>query len=117
MSLPQVSLTTGKVSWIPPIANADNSPLTPGEITGYIVGLRSTTAAGSAAGTYPIHSPLTAPDAVTEAIGAITASLQPDTYAVAVQTQSKNGPSVWSVELLFTGTLPVPAAPTGVQVA
>ena len=113
----QVSLATGKVTWTLPTTNTDGSPITAGELTGFIVGLRSTTAAGSAAGTYPIQSPPTAPDAVTEALSAITANLKSDDYAVAVQTQSVDGPSAWSAEVLFTGTLPVPMPPGDVAVS
>lgn len=114
---PTVSLATGKVSWVAPTANSDGSPLTTGEVTGYIVGLRSTTASGSVAGTYPIQSPPTAATAVTEALSAITANLKADSYAVAVQTQSANGPSPWSAEVLFTGALPVPNSPGDVSVS
>lgn len=112
-----VSLATGKVSWTPPSLNTDGSPITATEITGYIVGLRSTTAVGSATGVYPIQSPVTAPTAVTEALSAITANLKSDDYAVAVQTQSIDGPSAWSAEVLFTGALPIPNPPDGVAVS
>ncbi len=111
-----VSLATGKVTWTPPTANTDGSALATGEVTGFIVGLRAVNAAGSVVGTYPIQSPPTAADAVTEALSAITANLKSDDYAVAVQTQSVDGPSLWSAEVLFTGTLPVPNPPADVQV-
>lgn len=112
----KVSLATGKVTWNLPTTNDDGSPITSGEITGFIVGLRSTTASGSSAGTYPIQSPVTAADAISEALSAITANLKADDYAAAVQTQSGNGPSAWSAEVLFTGTQPVPNPPGNVQV-
>lgn len=115
--LPKISLATGKTTWSLPTENSDGSPITPGEITGFIVGLRSITAAGSAAGTYPIQSPMTAPDAVLEALSAITANLKSDSYALAVQTESGNGPSLWSAEVLFTGVLPVPNPPGDVAVS
>ncbi len=54
MSNPQVNLLAGKVSWTDPTTNTDGTPLSQNEITGYQVGLRSTTVSGSAAGTYPI---------------------------------------------------------------
>jgi len=41
------------------------------EVTGYQVGLRSTTAAGSVSGTYPVESPQTAPDALPEVKGVV----------------------------------------------
>ena len=118
MSLPQVSLTTGKVSWTAPTVGTDNLPLSGGDaVTGYIVGLRSLTATGSQAGTYPIQSPPTAANAVTEAISSIAANLKADDYAVSVQAQSQDGPSVWAAEFQFTGVLPVPSPPTGVSAA
>lgn len=117
MTLPTVSLATGKVSWQAPTANDDGSALTIGEVTGYIVGLRSLSVAGTAAGTYPIQSPPTSSTALTEALSAITANLKPDSYAAAVQAQSANGPSTWSSEAQFQGVLPKPNPPTAVSVA
>ena len=117
MTLPVVSLATGKAVWTPPTTNSDGSALTANEITGYIVGLRSLTATGSAVGTYPIQSPTTAPTAVTEALSAISANLKADNYGAAVQAQSANGPSAWSTEFQFQGVLPVPNPPTAVSVA
>lgn len=117
MTLPVVSLVTGKASWTPPTTNTDGSALTSGEVTGYIVGLRSLTATGSIAGIYSIQSPVTATTAVSEALSAISASLKPDNYAAAVQAQSANGPSTWSGEFQFQGVLPVPNPPSAVSVA
>lgn len=109
--LPQVSLTTGKVSWV------DGDAVPGADVTGFIVGLRSLTVAGSAAGTYPIQSPPVAASETTDALSQVTASLKADDYAIAVQAQSANGPSVWSVELQFTGVLPLPNPPSAVSVA
>ena len=118
MALPQVSLTTGKVSWTAPTAGSDGQPLAGGDVvTGYIVGLRSLTATGSVSGTYPIQSPLTAATATSESLSAITASLKADDYAASVQAQSADGPSAWGTEFQFTGVLPVPNPPTGISVA
>lgn len=108
--LPKVPLTTGKVTWV------DGAAVAGADVTGFVVGLRSLTAVGSVVGTYPITSPPVAADATTEALAAVTASLKPDDYAVAVQAQSANGPSDWSVELQFTGVLPRPNAPTDLSV-
>jgi hypothetical protein len=108
--LPKVSLTTGKVTW------SDGAPVQGADVTGFIVGLRSLTVPGSAPGTYPILSPIVPASATSDALSAVTASLKPDDYAVAVQAQSANGPSVWSVEVAFTGELPRPNSPTDVSV-
>lgn len=118
MTLPVVNLTSGKVSWVAPTEGTDSQPLSGGDVvTGYIVGLRSLTAVGSAAGTYPIMSPPTAANALTDALSAVNASLKPDNYAVSVQAQSANGPSAWATEFQFQGVLPVPNPPTGVSAA
>lgn len=116
MSLSKVSLTSGKISWTDPTTNDDGSPITAGEVTGFTVGLRSLTVTGSAPGTYPIQSPVTAPDALSEALSAITASLKPDDYAAVVRTESTLGPSAWTSEVQFTGVLPRPNPPSAVQV-
>lgn len=116
MSLPVVSLATGKATWTPPTTNTDGSAITTGEITGYIVGLRSLTASGSAIGTYPIQSPVTPANAVSEALSSISANLKADQYAAAVQSQSGNGAGPWSPEFQFQGVLPIPNPPSAVSV-
>jgi hypothetical protein len=107
-------------SWTDPSLNVDLSPITPGEVTGYTVGIRNTTTAGSAAGTYPVT--VAAPGAadVSALASGAAAALVPGVYAMAIQT---NGPinSAWSVELFFeVPTAPVvpetPQAPSNPQV-
>lgn len=108
-TLPKVSLTTGKVTW------TDGAAVPGADVTGFIVGLRSLTVAGSAAGTYPIQSPPVAASVTSDALSAVTASLKADDYGIAIQAQSVNGPSPWSGEFQFTGELPVPNEPTNVS--
>jgi hypothetical protein len=108
-----------KFTWTDPTTNVDGSPVTAGEITGYTIGIRSTTVAGSTAGVYPINVPVSGATAASELLSQISPSLAPDTYAAAIQT---NGPtnSVFSSEITFTiaaPPLPVPKAPTGFSVA
>jgi len=118
MTLPVVNLTSGKVSWTAPTQGTDNQPLSGGDVvTGYVIGLRSLTAVGSTAGVYPIQSPPTAADALSEALSAVNASLKPDNYAVSAQALSANGPSDWATEFQFQGVLPVPLAPTALSAA
>lgn len=118
MSLPQVNLNTGHVTWTDPTQNTDGSALTTGEVTGYRLGLRSLTAAGSAVGTYPITVVATGATAASEQLSAITPMLKPDQYAVAGQTMSTtNGDSAWSAEFEFEGVLPAPNPPSAVTVA
>ena len=119
MALPQVSLTTAKVSWVDPTLGTDGQPLSGGDaITGFTVGIRSLTATGSVAGTYPFTANAAA-NATSEAVATVlgAANLKADSYAAAVQALSANGPSAWSAEFSFQGGLPVPLAPTGVSVA
>jgi hypothetical protein len=104
-----------KFSWVNPTTNTDSSAIVAGEITGYEVGVRSTTVAGSVAGTYPIKVEVTSPTA-TDALVSAAGVLAPDTYAAAVRAV---GPadSAWSTEATFTIALPVPNPPTGFTVA
>lgn len=108
------------IAWTDPTTNTDGSPIAASEITGYGVGVRSTTIAGSVPGTYPYTA--TAPStAVDELLSGLSAVLPPDTYVAAVQALSTtNGNSAWSTESAsFTITAPVPAPspPTNVQVS
>lgn len=111
MSLPIVNLVSGVVSWTPP------TPVPGATVTGYIVGLRSLSASGTAAGVYPITSAVVPASATTDALSAITASLKADNYAASVQSQSANGPSAWAPEFQFQGVLPSPNPPGQVTVA
>lgn len=96
-----------QVNWTDPTANVDGSPIAAGEITGYTVGVRSTTAAGSAAGTYPYS--VTAPATSTsELLAAITPILPPDSYAAAVQANTAGPSSAWSAEASFAIAAPAP---------
>jgi hypothetical protein len=102
-------------NWVDPVANVDGTPLVAGEITGYEVGVRSATAAGSVAGTYTIKVEV-AGETATSALVSAAGVLAPDTYAAAVRAV---GPadSAWSKEANFTIALPVPNPPTGFTVA
>ena len=101
------------MSWTDPTTNVDGSAIVAGEITGYLVGLRSTTAAGSAAGVYPITAAVPAGD--TSAPISVFGPLAAGDYAAAAQTNGPND-SAWSAEVLFT-IAPVPAPPTGFSLA
>jgi hypothetical protein len=116
MTIPTISAATAKFSWTDPTTNTDGSPIQSGEITGYNVGIRSTTAAGSTAGTYPIVAQVAGATAANEAVSAIGTVLKPDTYAAAIQSV---GPvnSAWSAEIEFTIAQPVPNPPTDFSVA
>lgn len=108
-----------QISWTDPTTNTDGSAIAAGEITGYAVGVRSNTAAGSVAGTYPFGA--TAPaTAVSELLSLLTPVLPPDIYVAAVQAVTANGNSAWSAESApFTIAPPVviPNAPSGVTVS
>jgi hypothetical protein len=111
MTIPTINPSTAKFSWTDPTINVDGSPLQTGEVSGYAIGIRSATAAGSAAGTYTINVQVAGASAANEALSAIGTVLKPDTYAAAVQSV---GPvnSAWSSEIEFTIAQPVPSPPT-----
>jgi hypothetical protein len=103
-------------SWTDPTTNTDGTPIAPGEITGYLIGIRSADAAGSVAGTYTITAAVSSPTATTELFSALGTVLAPGKYASAIQTI---GPadSAWSAEVTFTIAAPVPNPPSGFSVA
>jgi hypothetical protein len=104
---------TTQFTWVDPTLNVDGSAIAAGEITGYTVGVRSTTTTGSVVGVYPMLSPV-GPTITSEAFSALTTILKPGAYAGAVQA---NGPanSAWSAEVAFTIAVPVPNAPSAVK--
>lgn len=112
VSLPTVSVATGKVTVNPPTTNTDGTPIPPGEITSYNVGVRSLTATGSVAGTYPFSGSLSAsasPLALTlESLGVTKA----DSYAASAQAVTPNGTSAWGPEFSFTAAPSLPNPPT-----
>ena len=116
MSTPTINPSTANFTWTDPTTNADGSPIQAGEITGYNVGIRSATASGSIAGTYPVTVNVAGATAAKEAVSAIGTVLKPDTYAAAIQTA---GPvnSAWSSEIEFTIAQPVPNPPSDFSVA
>lgn len=109
--IPTVNPSTAKFSWTDPTANTDGSALQTGEVTGYAIGIRSTTAAGSVAGSYTVTAQVAGAAAANEALSAIGTVLKPDTYAAAIQSV---GPvnSAWSSEIQFTIAQPVPNSPS-----
>lgn len=112
MTLPTINPATSKFSWVAATTNTDGSPIVPGEVTGYSIGIRSANAANSTKGVYPAVSAPTTGTGVTDAFSALNLVLKPDTYFAAVQSI---GPlaSGWSDEFEFVIAQPVPNAPTG----
>lgn len=114
-----------KATWVDPTTNTDGSPIAPGEITSYTLGVRDTTAAGSAAGTYPF-SVSAPPNATSEPLDIIKPALPKGVLlAAAVRTDTagldaagKPISSVWTPEVTFTlpAPAPVPNQPTGFSV-
>lgn len=101
--------------WTPPTANIDNSPVTAGELTGVTIGIRSTTAVGSVAGTYPMTIPVPGATLTKELLSAAYAAglamLKPDTYMPSIREESVNGPSLWLTENPATAFQIVPPPP------
>jgi len=108
--------TPNQFNWVDPTTNTDGSAITEGEITGYTVGVRSTTVTGSTAGTYPITGSVSGAAATSALASALNQVLKPDTYAAAVRADGPV-PSGWSNESTFTVTPPQPNPPTGFTVA
>jgi len=119
MTIPVINPNTAKFSWTDATTNADGSPIQSGEITGYVVGVRSaegTTQPDPLTGSYPLNSPTVAASAVSEAVAAMSPMLQPDTYFAAVRSVGPMN-SAWSAETEFTIAQPQPNPPTSFGVA
>lgn len=116
MTIPTINPSTANFTWTDPTANADGSAIQAGEITGYSIGIRSATAAGSVAGTYTVTAAVSGAAAAKEAVASIGTVLKPDTYAAAIQAM---GPvnSAWSTEIEFVIAQPVPASPTAFTIS
>lgn len=115
MTIPVIVPSTAKFTWVDATLNTDGSAITSAEVTGYEIGVRSATASGSVAGTYPILLPTAAASATSEAVSAATPMLQPDTYFAAIRSV---GPidSAWTNEIEFTIAQPVPTPPSSFSV-
>ena len=103
-------------TWVDPTTNVDGTPIAAGEVTGYTIGIRSTTATGSVAGTYPIMAQVSGATATNELLTALGTVLKPDTYAAAIQTAGPV-PSAFTAEVTFTIAPAQPSPPTGFTVA
>jgi len=104
------------ISWTDPTTNVDGTPIAAGEITGYAVGVRSTTASGSAAGTYPYTA--SAPSSSSsELLSALTPLLTAGTYVAAVQAVTAAGNSAWSAESSPFTITEIPNPPSNVLVS
>jgi len=108
-----------KFSWTPPTTNTDGSPITPGEITGYQVGIRP---ASGTPGVYPLLAPVDPATDTSDMLAEAAPNLAFGDYAAAVRVV---GPvdSAWSPEATFSLVAPppppppVPSAPEGFTVA
>lgn len=112
--------TPNQFTWVDSTTNTDGSAITQGEITGYTIGIRSLSAVGSAAGTYPVLVPVSSPTATIETLAQVVATLgkplTPDNYAAAIRSV---GPvsSDWTPEQNFTIDPPKPNPPSVFSVA
>jgi len=115
-----------ELDWTDPTLNEDGSPVAAGEIVSYTVGVRDTSAAGSAPGTYPYG--ITAPSTATSALLAsltphlptgvpLAAAVRADTAGLDAQGQLIH--SKWTPEVTFTlaTPAPIPQAPTDFKLA
>lgn len=101
--------------WTEPTQNVDGTPIAAGEITGYNIGIRLTTASGSVAGSYPTVVSVPGPTTQAELFAMVVPTMMPGIYAAAIQTV---GPvdSAYSSEITFTIAPPQPLPPTGFKV-
>lgn len=107
-------------SWTLPTQNTDGTTIPAGEITGLVIGVRSTTAAGSVAGTYPITVNVTDPTATSETFAAAALMLSPDTYQSAINVLAGSTSSGFTTEApasQFVIAAPVPNPCTNFAVA
>lgn len=124
-----VDPNTGELDWTEATTNTDGSPITDGEVTGFTVGVRDTTAAGSVAGSYPFKA--TAPNtaaATEKELISVLAPILPKgvalVFAVKADTATAANPNLpssdWSVESVafeLPKPAPVPMPPTNPTVA
>ncbi len=97
------------VSWGAPTKNSDGSPIQPGEITGYELGVRP---AQSAVGVYPTILEVADPSGAVTALEA--AKLPLGSYMAAIRTVGAVD-SPWSAETGFKVAL-MPEAPTDFRI-
>jgi len=100
-------------TWVDPTTNTDGTPITAGEVTGYLIGIRSTSATGSVAGTYPITASIANPTATAELftqLGTVLAFATP--FAAAIKTVGSVS-SAYGPETTFTLAAPTPNPPSG----
>jgi hypothetical protein len=104
------------IVWEDPTQNTDNTPIVPGEITGFNIGIRKST---DPVGTYPTNVLIKDPTVTSEAFSLLGVTLTPGDYFAAIQALSTtNGNSAFSAEAAFTivSTAP-PQAPTGFTIS
>lgn len=109
MTIPTIDPSIAAFTWIPPTTNATG-------LTGYNIGIRSTTASGSVAGTYSILGNVAGAATAKALLSSIVTAPKPDTYAAAIRSV---GPvnSKWSPEIQFTVPVPEPSPPTGLSIS
>lgn len=128
MSTPNPIIADPKTaSWVDPPTNVDGSPVAPGEITGYMVGVRVTDPTGTPPGTYPYTAtaPATATTELLSLLNPILPTGKPLTGAVRAVTGATDASgnaimSAWSPEgpiFSLTPPPPVPSNPTAFTVA
>lgn len=106
-------------TWVDPTTNTDGTPIAAGEITGFTIGVRDTTAAGSAAGTYPFTAGAPA-TATSELLSLLNPALPKGVaLAAAIRADTAGPSSAWGAEVSFTlpAPLPIPNPPTGFTIA
>jgi hypothetical protein len=109
-------VVTSGFNWTDPTTSVDGTALVPGEVTGYLIGIRAD--GQGLPGTYAITTLVSGATATSEPLTALSQVLAPGNYWAAIQSE---GPvnSVWTNEIPFSVAAPppVPNPPTSFTVA
>ncbi len=98
-------------SWTVPAKNTDGTALQPGEVTGYLIGIRG----GGTPGVYTTTLSVAGASTTTAPLSGLSSPLGSGTYQAAIQSV---GPlnSAWSSEITFT-VVATPLPPSGFTIA
>ena len=98
------------IDWEIPTTNVDGTPIAPGEITGYLIGIRKASdpqPAQDGTGTYPVSFLVTNPALTHEAFSVVGGNLPQDNYKITMQTLSTtNGNGPFAPEKDFSTIIP-----------
>jgi hypothetical protein len=111
MSTPNPTFPVASVGfkWTIPTTNVDGTPIVPGELTGFDIGVRAD--GTGAPGTYAAITNVPDPTATSEALSKLGTVLAPGNYWSAIRSDSAPGDGPWSSEVGFSIAAPPPPVP------